>query len=34
MKKNGNIGHLELIRRINRTLVMNTVKEKQPISRV
>ncbi len=33
MKKNGNIGHLELIRRINRTLVMNTVKEKQPISR-
>lgn len=33
MDKNGNLGHLALIRRINRTLVLNTVKEKQPISR-
>lgn len=33
MDKSGNIGHLELIRKINRTLVLNTVKEKQPISR-
>lgn len=34
MEKSGNLGHLELIRRINRTLILNTVKEKQPISRV
>ena len=33
MEKSGNLGHLELIRRINRTLILNTVKEKQPISR-
>lgn len=33
MEKNGNLGHLELIRRINRTLILNTVKEKQSISR-
>ena len=33
MEKNGNLGHLELIRKINRTLILNMVKEKQPISR-
>lgn len=33
MEKNGNLGHLELIRRINRSLILNTVKDKQPISR-
>lgn len=33
MEKNGNLGNLELIRKINRTLILNMVKEKQPISR-
>ncbi|WHH56861.1 ROK family transcriptional regulator [Petroclostridium sp. X23] len=33
MGKTNNLGHLELIRRINRSLVLNTVKEEQPISR-
>lgn len=33
MEKGGNTGHLELIRRINRSLILNTVKERQPVSR-
>ena len=33
MKKKSSTGHLELIRRINRSLILNMVKEKQPISR-
>lgn len=33
MEKGGNTGHLELIRRINRSLILTTVKERQPISR-
>ena len=33
MGKMNPLGHLELIRRINRTLILNTVKSEQPISR-
>ncbi|GAA6293582.1 ROK family transcriptional regulator [Enterocloster asparagiformis] len=33
MAKGGNPRHLELIRRINRSLILNMVKERQPVSR-
>ena len=33
MEKASNFGHLDLIRRINRSLVLNTIKAQQPISR-
>lgn len=33
MEKTSNFGHLELIRRINRSLILNTIKTQQPISR-
>ena len=33
MEKTNNYGHLDLIRRINRSLVLNTIKAQQPISR-
>lgn len=33
MGKTTNLGHLELIRRINRSMVLNTIKNEQPISR-
>lgn len=33
MGKTSNLGHLDLIRRINRSMVLNTIKSEQPISR-
>ena len=33
MGKTNNVGHLELIRRINRSIILNTIKSEQPISR-
>lgn len=33
MAKSTNLGHLELIRRINRSMVLSTIKSEQPISR-
>ncbi|MBE6745515.1 MAG: ROK family transcriptional regulator [Ruminococcaceae bacterium] len=33
MGKINNLGHLELIRRINRSMILNTIKAEQPISR-
>ena len=33
MEKASSFGHLDLIRRINRSLVLNTIKTEQPISR-